>query len=144
MSDPVEYFRIVEGDPLPDVGAYAPFRAVVVSGAPYSQEWQTAVSAWLAASGCLYMMAWGEDCSSWDDSVDWANIDQFDYGEIPDEQFVMTTWHERQPLDEVFWEAQFAADHGDVLLGHTLILDISASDRRDEMLSRFAAAPEME
>jgi len=140
VSDPVEYVRIIEGEPLPDIAAHAPFRAVVIIDASYSQDWQNEVSVWLVASGCLYMMAWGEGCSSWDDSVDWANIDRFAYLEIPADEFVMTTWHEQQKLDDVFWEAHFAADHGDVALGCSLIVDISAVDRRDEMLSRFLAA----
>ena len=141
MSDPVAYVRIAEGEPLPDITAHAPFRAVVVIDAPYSQDWQKEVSDWLVASGCLYMMAWGEDCSSWDDSVDYANLDAFSYGKIPDESFVMTTWHERQTLIDVFWEAQFAAEHGDVLLKSSVIVHIGAVDRREEFLELWGAAP---
>jgi hypothetical protein len=140
MSDPVEYLRILEGEPLPDVREYAPFRAVVVIDAAFSQAWQAEVSAWLVESGCLYMMAWGSDCSSWDESVDYANRDQFDDGEIPDEHFVMTTWHDGQTLDDVFWQAQFASTHGTILLGQTLIIHIAPSDRSDEMFARFLAA----
>ena len=134
------YAKIAEGEPLPDISSLAPFRAVVIIDASYSRDWQKEVSDWLVASGCLYMMAWGEDCSSWDDSVDYANLDAFDYGDIPDDRFVLTTWHERQALDDVFWEAQFASDHGTVQLDQTLIVDISRSDRSDEMFARFIAA----
>ena len=125
---------------LPAVADHAPFRAVVVIDAPYSTGWQKDVSDWLVLSGCLYMMAWGEDCSSWDDSVDYANRDAFSSGEIPDEKFVMTTWHERQSLDDVFWQAQFAADHPDVALAGTLIIHISDKEAGDEFLARFIAA----
>jgi hypothetical protein len=112
---------------------------VVVLEGIYSVDWQNSVSRWLVDSGCLYMMAWGEGCSSWDDSVDWANIDEFPNG-IPDDQFVMTTWHEEESLDEVFWFAGHCANHGDVDLADTLILHVSPAARRDEMLARFRAA----
>ncbi|HEY1607162.1 MAG TPA: hypothetical protein VGF77_16350 [Allosphingosinicella sp.] len=136
----VEYFRIGEDAPVPDIASYAPFRAVVVLEMPCSTDWQNLVSEWLVESGCLYMMAWGEGCSSWDDSVDWANLEQFSYGDIPGEKFVMTTWHEHQSLDEVFWCAGFCARHPDVELSSTLIIHVSPTARRSEMLARFEAA----
>ena len=86
------------------------------------------------------MMAWGDGCARWHDSVDWASLEEFDFGDIPDERFVMTTWHENEPLDDVFWFAQFAAQHGDVDLESALIIHVSATDARDEMLARFVAA----
>ena len=69
------YVRIFPGADLPDITHHAPFKAVVVLEAEYSNDWQNSVSEWLVASGCLYMMAWGPNCSTWDDSVDWANMD---------------------------------------------------------------------
>jgi hypothetical protein len=86
------------------------------------------------------MMAWGADCSSWDDSVDFANIEQFEYEEIPAQSFVMTTWHEKDSLEEVFWYAGFCADHPNADLKSTLIVHISAQDQRAQMLQRFTIA----
>jgi len=88
------YFRITEGEPLPELRTHAPFRAVVILETQPSQEWETEATKWLVAEGCLYMMAWGDGCSRWHDSVDWASLEEFDFGEIPDDRFVMTTWHE--------------------------------------------------
>jgi hypothetical protein len=140
VTGTAEYFRIGEDAPLPDISFNAPFRAVVVLEAPYSTDWQNRISGWLVESGCLYMMAWGEGCSSWDDSVDWASIDDFPDGNVPDARFVMTTWHEHEPLEEVFWFAGHCANHSDVDLANTLILHVSPTARRDEMLERFRAA----
>jgi hypothetical protein len=140
MTDPVDYFRITESEPLPDISAYAPFRAVVIINGPYSVEWQDRVSDWLVASGCLYMLAWGENCTSWDDSVDYANMRQFPFDEIPDEHFVLTTWHDKEPLDEVLWFAGFGAQHGDVDLKYSLLIDIGKENRRAELLARWDAA----
>ena len=140
MSDPVVYLRIVEGEPLPDITGHAPFRAVVVLDAPYSAEWQTAVSEWLVASGCLYMMAWGENCSSWDDSVDWANIEAFNHEDIPEESFVMTTWHEKEPLIGVFWFARFCAHDPYDLIRCSLIVHVGTVDRKREFLALYEQA----
>jgi hypothetical protein len=55
------------------------------------------------AVGCLYMMAWGIDCSIRDDAVDWANISDFDFKPIPPERFVMTTWHAPAKRSLTIW-----------------------------------------
>jgi len=101
------YVRMQDGNTLPDVSDLRPFKAIVVVEDHPSREWQTRASKWLVDSGCLYMMAWGEDCRSWDDSADWANLEAFDFDDIPDDEFVMTTWHDDETLEEVF---QFAKD----------------------------------
>ena len=67
-----EYIHLLPDGPLPDLKGSA-FRTVVVVEAEVTSEWREKVSAWLVESGCLYMMAWGRDCSLWDDSVDYAN-----------------------------------------------------------------------
>ena len=102
-----------------------------------TEEWRAEVSEWIVASGCLYMMAWGRDCSQWDDSVDIANLQEFEFGDILDEQFVMTTWHENDPLSEVFWFSHNCADHPVVDLSETMILHIAAQPRQDEILRNF-------
>ncbi|MGZ8908251.1 MAG: DUF7684 family protein [Methylobacter sp.] len=106
-----EYIHLVPGAPLPIIGGSVPFRAVVIADEEASPEWQASVSDWLAKSGCLYMMAWGKSCSSWDDSVDFANMEEFAFGEIPEEKSVMTTWHANEPLQEVFWFSKNSAVH---------------------------------
>jgi len=137
-SDNVRYVRLEPDGPLPDKKALAPFRAVIVIEATYSPEWQDVVSDWLVGSGCRYMLAWGPGCSSWDDSVDFANIRRFP-NETPDEHFVMTTWHENETLEDVFWQAQFNAQfsYDDVKLVNTLIVHISDTDREEWMQALF-------
>lgn len=139
-ADPLRYVRIAEGEALPDLKSFAPYRAVVVLEAEYSDDWQNEVSEWLVHSGCLYMMAWGPNCSSWDDSVDWANLADFDFADIPDDRFVLTTWHERESLNEVFWFAGRCASHGNVELRNTIILHVSLRDQAEQMLERFRTA----
>lgn len=140
MSEIVEYLRIAEGEPLPDVVDFAPFRAVIAAEAPTSEQWRDEVGAWLIRGGCFYVMAWGQACGDWHDAVDWANIMAFDPNPVPDARHVMTTWHEDEPLDEVFWFAQFCASHPFSEFAATLILHVSPVAARDAMLRRFAEA----
>ncbi len=132
------YARIAPGDPLPDIRPLALFKAVIILDADYSDEWQDEVSNWLVESGCRYMLASGPDCSSWDDSVDYAMIArQPDLDETPDDEFVMTTWHNNQTLEDVFWQAQFVAllSYDDIELNQTVLVDVSRVAREHEMLA---------
>lgn len=86
------------------------------------------------------MMAWGKDCSLWDDSVDVAQLEMFDFGQIPDDGSTMTTWHEDETIEDVFWFAQFCASHDNFELSLTYILHVSDLNRQDEFLMLFEAA----
>jgi len=135
----LEYLHLSAGSALPPLRD-APFRAVVVVEQEVTHEWREQVSKWLVAGGCLYMMAWGQDCSLWDDSVDYANLDEFAYGDIPEDRFVMTTWHEKQSLSDVFWFAEHCASHSTIELEAIVILDIVPVSREAEMLAHYERA----
>jgi len=136
----VTYLHLPSGQQPPLLKEAASFKVVVVIEQAVEAEWQSLVSDWLVESRCLYMMAWGIDCSSWDDSVDHANLSAFDFGEIPDDSFVMTTWHADEPLREAFWYAAHTACHPTVALDRTMIVDISAKARMTELLAAYQAA----
>jgi hypothetical protein len=138
----MRYMRVEPGNGLKPYDGARPFRAVVVVEEAVSPEWRAAASKWLVDSDCLYMMAWGQECSLWDDSVDLANIAAFNFGEIPERHFVMTTWHEHEPLEEVFWFAKnlaFTAGSR-VEIADTVILHVSRVDREEEYATLYAAA----
>ena len=134
--DAARYCRLMEGKPLPDLADHSPFKAMVISDIPSTPEWRSEVGSWLVAQGCLYMMAWGHECEAWHDAVDWAVVGAYG-GEIPDEKFVMTTWHEDESLEEVFWFAKLAAEHPDVVLDQQVILHVSNADRCNELVASF-------
>ena len=138
----MRYQRVQPNGPMPAYDGLTPYKAIVAVEAAVEREWQWRMSQWLVESGCLYMMAWGNDCSSWDDSVDYANMEQFDYGEIPDDQNVMTTWHERETIGQVF---DFAKRHARlsneaIELRETVVFHVSAVDRQKEFEVLYAAA----
>jgi hypothetical protein len=138
MSPPV-YLHVEPGAELPQLAAQ-PSRFVIVADVPCDVQWQSRVSEWLIHAGCLYMMAWGANCGSWDTSVDEANLEAFGYGDIPDDRFVMTTWHERESLSDAFWFAKHNAYHPAVALERTVILHIADRENGDELLRAFAEA----
>jgi len=140
MSDTPKYVHLAPGTTPPSLDGIKPFRAVVIIDAPVTQEWQSLVSDWLVHSGCLYMMAWGRDCSSWDDSVDLANLQNFDYGEIPDDDFVMTTWHSDEPLSETFWFSKNTAFHPTIELEQSVLVHIAKTASADQLLQAYDEA----
>lgn len=128
-----------EQDP-PSLGDRRSFRAVIVLAQATSAEWRDAVSRWLVESGCLYMMAWGEGSSAWDDSVDLANLETFGFGEIPEDRVVMTTWHDNETLSEAFGFSYRCAHHPTVALNDTIIVDVGPRDRRVELIKMLEEA----
>ncbi len=138
----VTYLQLSSGAPLPPLSGQRPFRAIILIEQSVTSSWQSIVSDWLVQSGCLFMMAWGIDCSSWDDSVDCANLSAFNFGEIPDESLVMTTWHEGETISEVLWFAKNHARHPAVTLEHTVIIHVAANERKAELLLEYQAANE--
>jgi len=136
----MRYLLLEPGSNPPDISALRPFRTVVIVDDKPTSEWQALISEWLVESGCLYMMAWGKNCSSWDDSVDSANLAEFNFGDIPEDKFVMTTWHEKDSLSDVFWFSKTNAFHPTVELQNTVILHISRNNRENELLAGYASA----
>jgi len=118
----------------------SPFAAVIILDTQITPEWRDEVSRWLVRSGCLFMMAWGVDCVDFHDSVDRASINEFDGEEIPDDKFVLTTWHDDEPLEEVLWFAQHAAHHDAFDQKRLLILDIAHQPREENILKQLASS----
>jgi hypothetical protein len=140
MDGRAEYLHLPPGAALPDVARLAPFRAVVVIEADVAAEWRSQACTWLVDSGCLYMCAWGRDCSIWDDVVDWVNLEEFDFGDIPDERFVMTTWHQRESLGDAMFFVKHCAIHPTVDLENTLVVHIADAPDAARLLGEIAAA----
>jgi hypothetical protein len=138
--DAPRYLHLVPGQPLPELERQPSRVLVICDELVDDSRWQALVSAWLIRSGCLYMLAWGPGCSSWDDSVDCANADVFDAGPIPSKSNAMTTWHEDESLQECMWFAKTCAFHPEVDLERTILLHIGRQPRETELVAGFARA----
>ena len=140
MITDASYLNLPPGAPLPDVNSLRPFVAFVIIRSDVTTDWQRDVSRWLVASGCLSMAAWGIACTTWDDSVDEANLVAHDWAKIPEEHFVMTSWHADESLEEATYFARHLAFHPTLTLDRALIVEIGSANRETETLAMWARA----
>jgi len=138
----LSYLHLSPGQAPPDLSC-GPFRALIVSEAEVTQEWRDRIAAWLLRSGCLYVVAWGVGCVEWHDTVDRIHLEEFDFGDIPDDRFVMTTWHADEPLSEAMWFTWQCAVHPDVELGDTIILHVAPAAGEADLLGAYCAGQTM-
>lgn len=132
----LDYVHLSPGETPPPVKP-RPYRAVLIAEQPVSQVWRDEVASWLVESGCLYFIAWGVDCEAWHDTVDCTVLEAFDFGEVPDDKFVMTTWHDKEPLSEALWFAGNCASHPDIDLEKTLIVHVAPDERAAATLKLY-------
>jgi hypothetical protein len=135
---PLPIYRHVHPDGvLPTLVAHAPFRAVIVADVPVTPAQQNRVSDWLVAEGCLYAMAWGVAASSWDDAIDWANIARSNGTDVPDNAFVLTTWHDDETLSEVFDFAIRCASHPTEALDELIVVHVAVAADPERIQAAF-------
>jgi hypothetical protein len=132
----LDYLHLSPGNAPPPVDA-RPYRAVLIAEEAVTQVWRNEVASWLVESGCLYFIAWGVECEAWHDTVDWTVLEAFDFGDIPDNRFVMTTWHDKEPLSDALWFAGNSAWHPDIDLEGTVIVHVARDERRATMLELY-------
>lgn len=135
----MDYLHLRPGAAFPDIAHLQPFKAVLLAEAEVGEDWQAACSAWLVRSGCRYLMAWGADCNDWEDAVDFASLDATHFAKVDDEQFVVTTAHRDESLDDVFWFAKNGPEHPALTLKNTLLLHIAGA-AQPELVQQFARA----
>lgn len=104
------------------------------------EVYRNEVSKALVKAGCLFSLAWGIDCSAWDDSVDWAFLESYNYGDYPEDKFVMTTWHADETLEEVIAFAKHCTDYSEVKLEDILVLDFAHHERSELIEKLYLAA----
>ena len=84
--------------PAPD----AEFAAMIVAqDADVTSDEMNAVARELVDSGCRYAVCCGNDSSSWDDAIDFADIARRLYDSVTDDRVLLTTWHAEEPIDDV-------------------------------------------
>ncbi|KRB93585.1 hypothetical protein ASE07_12290 [Noviherbaspirillum sp. Root189] len=105
-----------------------------------SQPWQWELARWLVRTNCRCVMAWGLECDSWEEAVEDAHLEAFDFEEVPEEQVIVTTSHADEELAEVFWYCRHRARHPVHELANTVILHISKEIKKTEFEALYAAA----
>jgi hypothetical protein len=74
---------------------------LIIADPGITDDERDAVSKEVVRQGCRYALCTGHRCSRWDDSIDLAFLATSPDFSPPDEKFVMTTWHEGEPLEDV-------------------------------------------
>ncbi len=74
---------------------------LVIADPTITDDERDAVSKEVVRQGCRYAVCTGHQCSRWDDAIDLAYLATSPDFSPPDEKFVMTTWHEGDPLEDV-------------------------------------------
>jgi hypothetical protein len=140
MQKTVNYLQLLPDGDLPAMKDTTPFLAILIVDDEVSEMWQWEASRWLVESGCRFMQAWGKDCAAWEEAVQEALQEACDYEDIPEERLVLTTSHEDEDLEEVFWFARHRAAHPACPLNRVLIVNVAVQGRKEELESAWTDA----
>ncbi|MFS2004466.1 hypothetical protein ACEN9F_12660 [Duganella sp. CT11-25] len=140
MQKPViRYLHLTPDSDFPALEGLSQFKAVLVVEAEVAEMTMWETSRALVASGCLYALAWGDQCEAWREAIEDASLEASDYDDVAEERQVITTAHEDEDLSEVFWFAKHRAVHP-AELRETLILHIADAPRRDDIEAGYRDA----
>ena len=141
MQKTVNYLHLLPDGSLPHMMDKTPFMAILVADEDVSQMWLWDTSRWLVDTGCRVLLAWGKDAEVWSEAVDDAAAETID-AEAADaeEQAVVTTSHEDEDLEDLFWFARHCAAHPALTLNRTLIVHVGGRARREELEAAWTAA----
>lgn len=140
MTNSPVYIHLVPGTDPAEISALSPYTAIVMVEAEVTAQWRSTISRWLVDTGCLYMIAWGKECALWDDVVDWCHMEKYDFGDYPEDSFLITVWFTDWTLEGVFEFAKVHVEHPTVELRHTVLLHISATPDDETILKKYADA----
>jgi hypothetical protein len=141
------YLHLQPSGALPPLGQLAPqsppFQAILIvedEADEVDELWQFDLCRAIAASNCRYLLAWGDDCAAWRDAVEDAVLEAADYEDLPPDRVVLTTAHEDEDLDEVFWFARRRAAHPALLLHAVVILHVAPRPDRERLEAAWREA----
>lgn len=114
--------HLMPGDAVPSFALGEDFKCVIWTSCAMENAWRNQVSEALVANRLRYMLAGGLDGTIWDDAVDWAYIVTDPDFDPPDDRFVMTEWHDDEPLENVLWCAFKTATFDELWFDQLLVL----------------------
>lgn len=139
----VIYLHLPPNAGLPSLAGTPPFMGILLveqDQDAIDDMWRFDVCRWVVASGCRYLLAWGRDCETWREGVEDAALEAVDYKDVAPEQAVLTSAHEDEELDDVFWFARHRAAHPGPALETVVILHVAPHADRQRMIESYDAA----
>lgn len=122
---------ILEEQFLPALKDGQAFSAVIVGDLTSEpDEGVATLAGWMIANGLFHISAWGAGCERTHDL-----FDDEDQARSPEGPWVMTMWHDDEPLDEVielFWDSSIAME-GKSWGPIRLVLEIGTREWSDEI-----------
>ena len=124
----------------------APFKTVFIANSGSdgdAQEvdgiQQSVIAQLLVEAGCLYFMATGPEARSWQDAVNLANLQAWDFGKIPDDKLIICTHHGNESLKDVFWYCKHTAMHPCAPLDEVCIMQTGDALPEARVMADFLA-----
>jgi hypothetical protein len=137
----LHYLHLPSGAELPALADTGPFMAILLlEQDDVNDMWRFDACRWIVASGCRYLLAWGRECETWREGVEDAALEAVDYEDVEPEQSVLTSAHEDEELDDVFWFARHRAAHPGPALETVLIVHVAMQPDRQRMIDAYDAA----
>lgn len=133
------YLHLAPSNDLPALD-FPPFLTILVVESVADEMWRFELCRRLAASNCRYLLAWGPDCEAWRESAEDAFLEATDYEDVAPERALLTTAHEDEDVEEVFWFARHRAAHPGLSLDTVLILHVAQQPDRDRLLQAYKDA----
>jgi hypothetical protein len=132
MSNNISIITIQKIIDIPILEINAPFVCLIYSDQETTSEEMMKVTEWLISSECRYAVCAGKDCETWHDAIDSADI-LFEHNS---DELVMTSWHEKETIDEVVWFWLNLTNFDDITFENYLALIISDSKVIEEEIQK--------
>ncbi|MFO0937639.1 MAG: hypothetical protein U0798_14125 [Gemmataceae bacterium] len=107
---------------------------LIVATPNITNDERAAVSQEIVRQGCHYAVCTGDQCSLWDDSIDFAFLATDKDFSPRTERFIMTTWHDEEPLDEVVHSFRWNTIFDNFVPQHYLVLILGNETKTVKMV----------
>lgn len=133
----IRYLHLDGEQAIPAAQSHQPFKAIIIAESDVTPDLRSAMCEWLSSAGCLYLMAWGQNALEWQEGINLANLQNHDFGSIPDGRLIITTTHEHEDLAKVFWFAKYTAMHPCAQLDEVMLVHIADEARATEFAELY-------
>jgi hypothetical protein len=139
LDKKLTYLHLAPATSLPPLD-FPPFLAILVVEETVDEMWRFEVCRHLAASNCRYVLAWGSDCEAWREAAEDAFLEAVDYEDVAPERTLLTTAHDDEDVEEVFWFARHRAAHPGLSLDTHVILHVANAPDRERLAEAWRDA----
>ena len=134
------HYLLANRQNTPELPSNMAFKVVLIAEDHSGIDERSLLCESLMDAGCLYFMAWGSECREWQDAMNLANLQRYDYDQVPDDKLIIATSHPEEAIKDVFWFSKNTAMHPCHDLDNVLLVHVSERDKKKELLDMYAAA----